>query len=233
MIVMDWIKKVMDVIMPIENLPPEEDDAKDAKTETKTEGTKTAQDSKASAQPSQSAQPAQSAQSAQSTQPAQENAAPSGFAKNFSGTTGFTRGNTATTSDNGFASMDGIRYEAYTSEKSTRPGFEAYTSETSVRPSLAVVKTPQLTMKIYAPSKYDDRCKQIADDLLKRNAVIVNYEGVSESEQQRIGDFIVGAVYMINGKAEAVSKKIVLYVPSGIDYESAMPAAATHMRSYS
>ena len=131
----------------------------------------------------------------------------------------FTRnGGMVSTSDNGVTSMDGVRYEAYS-------------SETSVRPSLAVVKTPQLTMKIYAPTKYDDQCKQIADDLLKRNAVIVNFEGVDDSEQQRIGDFVIGAVYMINGKAEMVSRKIILYVPSGIEYESAIQAAAP-MRRY-
>ena len=129
---------------------------------------------------------------------------------------GFARtGGTVSTADNGVTSMDGVRYEAYS-------------SEASVRPSLAVVKTPQLTMKIYAPTKYDEQVKQIADDLLKKNAVIVNFEGVDAGEQQRIGDFIIGAVYMINGKAEMISNRIVLYVPNGVEYEN----AANSMRRY-
>ena len=144
------------------------------------------------------------------------------FAQNFSSNTmNFTRnGGMVSTAENGVTSMGGIRYEAYNNE----------TAEASVRPSLAVVKTPQLTMKIYAPTKFDDQVKHIADDLLKNNAVIVNFEGVSEMEQQRIGDFIIGAVYMIDGQAEMVSSKIVLYVPKGIEYESAV--AKVPMRRY-
>ena len=135
--------------------------------------------------------------------------------------TSFTRnGGMISTAENGVTSMGGVRYEAYNSE----------TSEASVRPSLAVVKTPQLTMKIYSPKGFDDQVKQIADDLLKHNAVIVNFEGVSELEQQRIGDFIIGAVYMIDGQAEMVSSKIVLYVPKGIEYENAI--AKVPMRRY-
>ena len=85
-------------------------------------------------------------------------------------------------------------------------------------------------MKIYAPTKFDDQVKQIADDLLKHNAVIVNFEGVDNMLQQRIGDFIIGAVYMIDGQAEMVSSRIVLYVPKGIDYENAI--ARVPMRRY-
>ena len=133
----------------------------------------------------------------------------------------FTRnGGMVSTAENGVTSMGGVRYEAYNNN----------TAEASVRPSLAVVKTPQLTMKIYKPTKYDDQVKQIADDLLKHNAVIVNFEGVDDIEQQRIGDFVIGAVYMIDGRAEMISGKIVLYVPQGIDYESA--AARIPMRRY-
>ena len=213
MILMDWIRKLTDVIMPLEPVEEEEELKETKKAEAKAEEPKAAQTKQAP----QMAQPA-----AQTFQAEKQAAAGGGFAQNFSGGTGsmtFTRnGGMVSTSDNGVTSMDGVRYEAYS-------------SETSVRPSLAVVKTPQLTMKIYAPTKYDDQCKQIADDLLKRNAVIVNFEGVDDSEQQRIGDFVIGAVYMINGKAEMVSKKIILYVPSGIDYESAMQAA-TPMRRY-
>ena len=133
----------------------------------------------------------------------------------------FTRnGGMVSTAENGVTSMGGVRYEAYNNN----------TAEASVRPSLAVVKTPQLTMKIYKPTKYDDQVKQIADDLLKRNAVIVNFEGVDDIEQQRIGDFVIGAVYMIDGRAEMISGKIVLYVPQGVDYESA--AAKIPMRRY-
>ncbi|MBR3497363.1 MAG: cell division protein SepF [Selenomonadaceae bacterium] len=210
MIVMDWIRKLTDIIMPLEPPNEEEEEVKETKkTEAKVEEPRPAQE------PAKAAQPA--AQIFQAERPA----ATSAFAQNFGSKTSFTRnGGMVSTAENGVTSMGGVRYEAYNNE----------TAEASVRPSLAVVKTPQLTMKIYAPTKFDDQVKQIADDLLKNNAVIVNFESVDEVEQQRIGDFIIGAVYMIDGQAEMVSSKIVLYVPKGIEYENAV--ARVPMRRY-
>ena len=204
MIVMDWIRKLTDIIMPLENVPEEDDELKENK--------------KAEANVAES----KSAQVQQINKPAEQNAEkPAGStAPSFGGTMSFTRnGGMVSTAESGVTTMNGYRYEAHA-------------SETSVKPSLAVVKTPQLTMKIYAPTKYDDQVKHVADDLLHKNAVIVNFEGVDEIEQQRIGDFIIGAVYMINGRAEMVSSKIVLYVPQGIEYEAAAPAVHSTMRRY-
>lgn len=210
MIVMDWIRKLTDIIMPLEP-PDEEEELKETKkADAKTDEVKSEQVK----------QPAQAQPAGQSFQEEKQTI---GIGQNFSGgSMSFTRnGGMVSTADNGVTSMGGVRYEAYNND----------TSETSVRPSLAVVKTPQLTMKIYAPTKYDGQVKQIADDLLKNNAVIVNFEGVDDIEQQRIGDFVIGAVYMINGRAEMVSKKIVLYVPSGIEYEMAAKSIPA-MRRY-
>ena len=208
---MDWIKKITDIIMPLEPPQEEEEELKDAKkSEAKVEEAKAAQEQ----------QPAQQAQPVGKSYQTEKQAG--SFAQGFGGgSMSFTRnGGMVSTAENGVTSMGGVRYEAYNNN----------TAEASVRPSLAVVKTPQLTMKIYKPTKYDDQVKQIADDLLKHNAVIVNFEGVDDIEQQRIGDFVIGAVYMIDGRAEMISGKIVLYVPQGIDYESA--AARIPMRRY-
>ena len=211
MILMDWVRELTDIIMPLEPQQEEEDEVKETKkVEAKTEEPKPAQGQ------------AQTAQSATQSFQAEKKTATGSFGQSFgNGTMSFTRnGGMVSTAENGVTSMGGVRYEAYNSD----------TSEASVRPSLAVVKTPQLTMKIYAPTKFDDQVKQIADDLLKHNAVIVNFEGVDDLEQQRIGDFIIGAVYMIDGQAEMISGKIVLYVPKGIEYESAV--AKIPMRRY-
>lgn len=205
MIVMDWIKKLTDIIMPLEPVTEEEDDVK----ETKKVEAKTVE---AKSEPIKESQPVQPAAQ---TFHAEKHAA-AGFGN---GTMSFTRnGGMVTTAENGVTSMGGVRYEAYS-------------SEASVRPSLAVVKTPQLTMKIYTPTKFDEQVQHIADDLIKKNAVIVNFEGVDDIGQQRIGDFIIGAVYMINGKAEQISNRIVLYVPNGIESEHAASTMSS-MRRY-
>lgn len=208
MILMDWIKKLTDIIMPLE--PVEEEEIKD---------TKKADAQTAETKHEQIQQPVQSQPAAQTFR-TEKQSATGGFAPGIGTSMSFTRnGGMISTSDNGVASMDGVRYEAYS-------------SETSVRPSLAVVKTPQLTMKIYTPKKFDEQVKEIADDLKKHNAVIVNFEGATENEQQRIGDFVIGAVYTIHGKAEMISNRIVLYVPSGVEYEYAAKAVSNSMRRY-
>ena len=204
MIVMDWIKKLTDIIMPLEPVTEEEDSPK----------------SEAKVADSQAAPNNQASQAASQPQ-AEKRSSTGGFGNNFGGgTMSFTRnGGMVSTAENGVTSMGGVRYEAYS-------------SDAAVKPSLAVVKTPQLTMKIYAPTKYDGQVKQIADDLLKNNAVIVNFEGVDDIEQQRIGDFVIGAVYMIHGRAEMVSRRIILYVPSGVEYETAAANTASALRRY-
>lgn len=203
MMFMEWIRKLTDIIMPLE--PPQTDE--EVKEIKKAE----AEEVKPQQQPT--------------PQPAQADKQPStgGYNQGYGGAMNFTRnGGMVSTSDNGVTSMGGVRYEAFNSGN----------SETSVKPSLAVVKTPQLTLKIYAPTKFDDQVKDIADDLLKRNAVIVNFEGVGELEQQRIGDFIIGAVYTIDGRAEVVSNKILLYVPKEIEYETAAATLSAARRRY-
>ena len=200
--VMDWVRKLTDIIMPLEPVDEEEEAKEIKKAETKTE-----------------VKPEQIQPEAQAQPVVQNYQAEKRAATGVGGSTMFTRnGGMVTTSESGVTSMGGVRYEAYS-------------SDTSVRPSLAVVKTPQLTMKIYAPNKYDEQVKAIVDDLLKKNAVIVNFEGVDDNEQQRIGDFIIGAVYSIDGKAEMITNKIILYVPNGIDYENAA-ATTAGMRRY-
>ena len=208
MIVMDWIKKLTDIIMPLE--PNVSDEDEEEVKETKKAETKTSEQP-AQAQPLRQ-QPAQ----AQTFQPERQ-AAMGGMTQNF-GTMNFTRnGGMVSTAENGVTSMGGYRYEAYSSDNA------------SVRPSLAVVKTPSINVKIYAPTKYDEQVKSIGNDLMQHNALVVNYEAVDEGIQQRIGDFILGVVYANNGKVEMISNRIMLYVPDGFDVESAPTPA---MRRY-
>ena len=184
----NFVQKVTDIIMPVENVVEEEEPKEAKKVEAKVEEPK--------AEPKPAEKPVE-----ENTQKAQEP-----IMQNFQaekkmasgGVGGFTR-TRVSTSDS--AMIGDRRYVAYD------------TSEPSVRPSLAVVKTPQITMKIYTPTKYDEQVKAIGQDLIKNNAVVVNYEGIEEAVQQRISDFVLGVVYTINGHVEMISGKIVLYVP--------------------
>ena len=214
--VTEMIKWLTDKIMPLEPIPEDDDDVK----ETKKAEAKAAEPQPAQAPPLQS-QPEQSP--IQSFQAEKQSAAMGGMSQNFGGlgSMNFTRkGGMSNTADSSVTSMGGVRYEAYSTENP------------SVRPSLAVVKTPSINVKIYAPSNYDEQVKSIGDDLMKRNAIVVNYESVENDIQQRIGDFILGVVYANKGKVEMISNKIVLYVPDGFDVETASSMATASMRRF-
>ena len=217
--VTEMIKWLTDKIMPLEPIPEDDDDVKD----TKPVEAKAAEPKSAQVTPIQQPTAQQPAQSPiQNFQAEPKSAALGGAPQNFSGLSmNFTRnGGMVSTSESGVASMDGVRYSAYASENP------------SVRPSLAVVKTPSISVKIYAPTDYNEQVKSIGDDLMKRNAIVVNYESVADDKQQRIGDFILGVVYANKGKVEMISNKIVLYVPDGFDVETASSMAAASMRRY-
>ena len=203
----DFVRKITDIIMPVENVVEEEELKESQKPESKVEEPKV--EAKPVEQSEQKAQPEQKTQPLIQNFQAEKQAASGGIG-------GFTRTRVSTSES---ATIGGTRYEAYT-------------SEASVRPSLAVVKTPQITMKIYTPIKYDEQVKAIGKDLIKNNAVVVNYEGMDEATQQRISDFVLGVVYTVNGHVEMISKRIVLYVPEDFEIESAQAAMAAKLRRY-
>ncbi|MCR5834038.1 MAG: cell division protein SepF [Selenomonadaceae bacterium] len=219
----ELVKMINDYIMPVTNSEEEEEEEEVKKADAKAnESAKTvvSQQAKQNAQETaqNAAQPQMQTQMQEQMQVQAQKQAIGGFGAP-AGSMSFTRtGGTVSTADNGVTSMDGLH-------------FQAFNSETSVRPSLAVVKAPQLTMKIYAPTEYDEQVKSIVTDLKKKTAVIVNFEHVDEEKQQRIGDFILGAVYSINGKPEVINNKIVLYVPDGVEYEDAARSVSS-MRAY-
>lgn len=192
LMVMDWIRKVTDIIMPLEPLPEEEEEVEEVK--------KT---------PAKSAEPLQMQQQETVVRKA---AVGGGSARTYA--TG-----SVLTSDNGTASIDGMRYTAYSDNSISTP---------TARPSLTVVKSHDLTMKIYAPDNFD-QVVGIADDILERRAAVVNYERVNAEDQRRISDFVNGVCYVTDGNVSMVSEKIFLYMPNGVE-AGEIARVATSMR---
>lgn len=194
--VMDWIRKVTDIIMPLEPLPEEEEEVEEVKKV----------ESKPAEKPLQMQQ--------------QENvvrraAAGGGTART---TMNYSAGSVLT-SENGTASIDGMRYTAYSDNSISTP---------TARPSLTVVKSHDLTMKIYAPDNFD-QVVGIADDILEKRAAVVNYERVNNEDQRRISDFVNGVCYVTDGTVSMVSDKIFLYMPAGVE-AGEIARVATSMR---
>lgn len=84
------------------------------------------------------------------------------------------------------------------------------------RPLLTVHTNPELKMMVYMPESFD-QANIIANALKSKEAVIVNFERVSDKEQRRLCDFLNGVCYILDGGVQRVSEMIVLYVPTNVE----------------
>lgn len=118
--------------------------------------------------------------------------------------------------EGGSVAFGGVKYTAYAKEEEP---------VVNVKHQLTLVKGGGISVKINKPAKFEE-VKTIADELLEKYAVIVNYELVDTAEQQRIGDFINGVCYATDGRVEQISERIMLYMPEGMDAESVISGYA-------
>lgn len=79
----------------------------------------------------------------------------------------------------------------------------------------------QMKVVIVEPKKYED-VTIIADHLKQKKAVIVNLEGLSQDVDTRksIFFFMTGAVYVLNGTIQKVSKAIFILAPNNVDIDA-------------
>ena len=79
----------------------------------------------------------------------------------------------------------------------------------------------QMKVVIAEPKKYED-VTIIADHLRQRRAVIVNLESVEEEPEVKksIYYFISGAVYILDGSMQKVSKSIFILAPNNVDIDA-------------
>jgi len=59
--------------------------------------------------------------------------------------------------------------------------------------------------------------KEIASQLQKNQAVIVNFDHVDDQMARRIVDFLTGTVYAINGEIERIGDEIFLCIPENYE----------------
>ncbi|RDY26361.1 DUF552 domain-containing protein [Romboutsia weinsteinii] len=83
--------------------------------------------------------------------------------------------------------------------------------------------TGQMKVVIVEPKKYDE-VTAIADHLKQRRAVIVNLEGLLDDAATRksIFNFMHGAVYVLEGSMQKVSKAIFILAPNNVDIDANM-----------
>jgi cell division inhibitor SepF len=75
-----------------------------------------------------------------------------------------------------------------------------------------------MKMIVYHPVCYDD-AQTIVDNLKNRRPVIVNMEELDGNTAQRVLDFLLGAIYALNGTVNKISRGIFLVAPREVDVE--------------
>ena len=61
--------------------------------------------------------------------------------------------------------------------------------------------------------------QQIADNLKRKNSVVVNLKRVTSDQAKRIIDFLSGTLYAINGDMQRLGNGIYLCTPKNVDVE--------------
>lgn len=80
----------------------------------------------------------------------------------------------------------------------------------------------QMKVVIVEPKVYDDAAT-IADHLRLRKTVIVNLEAMTQQNTKKsIFDFMNGAVYVLDGSIQRVSKSIFILAPKNVDVDASI-----------
>lgn len=113
-------------------------------------------------------------------------------------------------------------YDGIQEEEQEETKIEATNSQVTRSSKVVNIHTnSQMKVVIAEPKKYDD-VTIIADHLRQRRAVIVNLESVEEEPEVKksIYYFISGAVYILDGSMQKVSKSIFILAPNNVDIDA-------------
>lgn len=114
---------------------------------------------------------------------------------------------------------DNVEYDDY--EEDLVPQFPAVNTSKNNK-IVNLHANNQLKVVICEPKKYDE-APNIADHLKQNKAVIVNLEGLDDSETRKsIFNFMSGAVYVLDGTIQRVSKAIFILAPNNVDIDANM-----------
>ena len=113
---------------------------------------------------------------------------------------------------------DNYEEEEEVSEQYTSIG----TPKTSTAKIVNLHTSNQMKVVIVEPKKYDE-VTTIADHLKQKRAVIVNLEGVNDpSARNSIFQFMTGAVYVLDGDIQKVSKAIFILAPNNVNIDASI-----------
>lgn len=81
----------------------------------------------------------------------------------------------------------------------------------------SINNTTKLQVVMFTPDRFSDETRKIADELMKRNTIVLNLENTTKENSRRIIDFMSGAAYASRGKIKRVATSTFLVIPNGVD----------------
>lgn len=93
----------------------------------------------------------------------------------------------------------------------------AETTGSSKVVSINATTTTNMKVVVVRPEKFDDDANEIADQLLKNHAVLLNLEDTDKNEARRLVDFISGAAFVLDGKVKKVAASTYIITPKNVD----------------
>lgn len=68
---------------------------------------------------------------------------------------------------------------------------------------------------LFKPETFSE-APDIANELMKHNTVILNFEDTNKDEARRISDFLAGVAYAVSGKVKKVATDTLIVMPSNV-----------------
>lgn len=107
--------------------------------------------------------------------------------------------------------------EVYSNYEDTRRS--SYTPRIDSRDNKVVSfnQKSQMQMVVCKPTSFGEETSSIADELLRRNTVVLNLEKADKESSRRIVDFLSGVAYANNGRLKPIASNIVIITPYNVD----------------
>ncbi|MGN0469843.1 MAG: cell division protein SepF [Acutalibacteraceae bacterium] len=89
-------------------------------------------------------------------------------------------------------------------------------SDNSQNNVINIHDTTKVQFVLFKPEAFDETIRDMADELIKRNTVILNVEQTNKDVSKRIIDFLGGVAYANNGKISRVAEDTYIIMPSNV-----------------
>lgn len=118
--------------------------------------------------------------------------------------------------DDVFEEEEESKPKAKPSSVTTRPKQKKEPYRPASNDSSPAASMSDMKMIVFHPVAYDD-AQSIADNLKSHKPIIVNMEELDGTTAQRVLDFLLGAVYSLDGTISKISRGIFLVAPKNCD----------------